>query len=120
MERLTKVEEDIMNLIWDRSETTVSQMIKDMSEPKPPHSTISSIVRILERKGFLDHKAYGRTFEYFPIISKEVYSKFSLNKIVKNYFKGSFKDLVSSLAEDDDINLKDMQEILDKLKNDKS
>ena len=120
MIRLTKVEEEVMNMFWLRGNATVSQLINEMDDPKPPHSTISSIVRILEKKGYLDHKAYGRTFEYFAIIPKEVYSKFSLKRIVNNYFKGSYKELVSFLVDDEDINLRDMQEILDKLKNDKS
>ncbi len=120
MERLTKVEEDIMYMFWDYGASTVSGLIKEMPDPKPPHSTISSIVRILEKKGFLNHKAYGRTYEYYNIIAKEEYSKFSIKKLVNNYFKGSYKELVSFLAKDEDINLKDMQDILDKLKNDKS
>lgn len=120
MERLTKVEEDIMNLFWENGPSTVSQLIAGMDDPKPPHSTISSIVRILEKKGFLDHKSYGRTYEYFSIIEQKSYSKYSIKKIVNNYFKGSFKELVSYLAHDEDIDLKDMQEILDKLKNDQS
>ena len=69
MKRLTKAEEEIMQLIWDHGPTTVSGLIERMGTPKPPHSSISSIVRILEKKEFVDHKAYGRTYEYFPIIA---------------------------------------------------
>jgi len=83
MKRLTKAEEEIMQMFWDYGPNTVSALIARMNPPKPPHSSISSIVRILEKKEFVDHKAYGRTYEYFPIIEKESYSKFSLKRLVR-------------------------------------
>ena len=97
MKRLTKAEEEIMQIIWRLERCTVSDILKDIGDPKPPHSSISSIVRILEKKEFVDHKAYGRTYEYFPIVSKDDYSKFTLTKIVNNYFEGSMNNLVSCL-----------------------
>ncbi len=116
MQKLTKVEEEVMQLIWEESEpVTVSQLISKMSEPHPPHSTISSIVRILEGKGFVDHKTYGRTHAYFSIIEKKVYTKFSLKKLVGNYFQGSANELVSFLIKENDISLKDLSELINKL-----
>ena len=76
------------------------------------NSTISSFVRILEKKGFVDHKAYGRTFEYFPLISKEEYSKVTINSLVKNYFGDSINELVSFLVKEKDISLKEITEIM--------
>ena len=111
MKRLTKAEEEIMQLIWDHGPTTVSGLIDHMGTPKPPHSSISSIVRILEKKEFVDHKAYGRTYEYFPIINKSAYSKFSLKRLVSNYFEGSMNELVSFLVKEDDISLHDLKEL---------
>ena len=82
--KLTRAEEDIMQIIWQLGPCTVSQirdfMEQNLGQPKPPHSSISTIVRILEEKGILDHKAYGRTYEYFPKISKGDYSRDSLQK----------------------------------------
>lgn len=115
MKKLTKAEEEVMQLIWAQGPTTVSQLIKRMDLPHPPHSTISSIFRILEKNGFLDHKAYGRTYEYFPIISKKEYSKFSISKLVKNYFSGSLNDMVSFLVEEDNLTIKDLAELTQKL-----
>jgi len=115
MKRLTKAEEEIMQLIWDHGPSTVSGMIEHMGPPKPPHSSISSIVRILEKKGFVDHKAYGRTYEYFPIVQKSEYSKFSLKKLVSQYFEGSMNELVSFLVKEDDISLNDLKELTKKL-----
>jgi len=118
-QKLTKAEEDIMKLLWAQTEPcTVSQLIQQMPEPHPPHSTISSIVRILEKKGFADHKTYGRTHVYFPIVEKKAYTKFSISKLVGNYFQGSMNELVSFLVEENDLSVKDLGEIIQKLESD--
>lgn len=117
MKRLTKAEEEIMHMVWEAGPCTVSQIISQMSEPHPPHSTISSIFRILEKKGFLDHKTYGRTYEYFPIIEKKDYTKFSLKSLVSNYFEGSLNNMVSFLVEENDLSLKELTEVIKKLDN---
>jgi len=119
VQKLTKAEEEIMQIIWELGPCTVSDVrnyIKDeMGQKKPPHSTISTIIRILEKKEFLDHKAYGRTYEYRPIITKEDYSKFSLNNLVKDYFDGSLNQLVSFLVEENDLSLTELNDLLDRL-----
>ncbi len=113
---LTKAEEDIMQLIWMLDRCTVSNILDELPTPRPPHSSISSIVRILERKGFVDHKAYGRTYEYFPIITKEAYSKRSLLSLLKDYFDGSTPQLVSYLVEEDQTSIEELQELIKQLK----
>lgn len=113
MEKLTKAEEEIMQMFWDEGPSTVSQLITKMKEPKPPHSTISSIARILEKKGFLFHKTYGRTYEYYPAVEKKDYSRFSIKKLVKNYFDGSMNEMVSFLVKENDLSLKELSELLD-------
>ncbi len=115
MQKLTKVEEEIMYHIWALERCTVSDIIKELGSPKPPHSTISSIVRILEKKKFVAHKAYGRTHEYFPIIAKKEYSKSSLQNLVKNYFDGSVNKMVSFLVEEKDLNLKELGALIEQL-----
>ena len=116
MKSLTKAEEEIMKYIWQLGRCTVSNIIDEMGTPKPPHSSISSIVRILERKGFIDHKAYGRTYEYFPLISKEDYSTRSLLSLLKEYFDGSTPQLVSFLVEQEETSVEELQELIKKLK----
>ena len=111
MDKLTKAEEEVMHQFWSYGPSTVSQLIERLPDPKPPHSTISTFVRILEKKSFLDHKAYGRTFEYFPLVTKESYSKQSISTLVKNYFGGSMKELVSFIAKEENISLKELGEI---------
>ena len=115
MKRLTKAEEEIMQLFWDHGPSTVSGLIEHMGTPKPPHSSISSIVRILEKKEFVDHKAYGRTYEYFPIVDKADYSRFSLKKLVSQYFEGSMNELVSFMVKEDDLSLNDLKQLTKKL-----
>src|SRR5688572_6495064 len=116
VQSLTKAEEEIMQYIWQLGKCTVSNIIELLPEPKPPHSSISSIVRILERKGFVDHKAYGRTYEYFPLISKSDYSKRSLLALLSQYFDGSTPQLVSYLVEEEATSIEELQDLIKKLK----
>ena len=113
---LTRAEEEIMQYIWQLGRCTVSNIIDDLKDPKPPHSSISSIVRILERKGFVDHKSYGRTYEYFPLISKEDYSKGSVLSLIREYFDGSTPQLVSFLVAKEETSIEELQELIKELK----
>ncbi len=119
MQRLTKAEEEIMQIIWKLGPCTVSDIrsyiSQQLDQARPPHSTISTIVRILEKKAFLDHKAYGRTYEYRPIITKDEYSRFSLKKLVGDYFGGSMHKLVSFMVKKDDLSIAELNELLEKL-----
>ncbi len=115
MQTLTKTEEEIMQYIWSIGRCTVSEILNQMGEPTPPHSTVSSVVRILEKKGFLDHKAYGKTYEYFPIIEKNDYARKTVVDIVRNYFNGSASHLVSHLVKDEKIEEAELRKLLDDL-----
>ncbi len=119
MQKLTKAEEEIMQIIWTLGPCLVAH-IRDyiheqMGQPKPPHSTVSTLVRSLEDKGFVGHKAYGRTHEYFPTVEKEDYSKLRLNTLVSNYFDGSMKRLVSFIVKENDLSLNELTELMNKL-----
>ena len=120
-QKLTRAEEEVMQLLWDEVEPcTVSQLIDGMNvSPKPPHSTISTIIRTLERKGFVDHKTYGRTHAYFPVIAKKDYTKFSLRKLVSNYFEGSTHELVSFLVKENDLSINELSKLIEKLESNK-
>jgi predicted transcriptional regulator len=117
MKELTKAEDQVMQILWVLEKGFVKDIVEQMPEPKPAYNTISTIVRILETKGFIDHKAYGKTHEYFPIISKEKYTKFYLNNLIKGYFNGSFNNLVSFFAKENKLSAKEMQKLIDELKN---
>ncbi len=117
--KLTRAEEELMQIIWDLGPCTVSQIRDVIAEKsngkKPPHSTISTIVRILDEKGYLTHKAYGRTYEYRPIISRKEYSKTSLKKLVNDYFNGSMDTLVSFMVKEDDLNISELSDLVERL-----
>lgn len=111
MEKLTKKEEEIMYIIWKLKKVLVHDIIEELPEPKPPYSTVSSVVRILDKKGFLTHKAYGKTHEYYPAISKAKYLKGSFKSLIDRYFEGSYKQMVSFLVEEDNLNEEEAEEI---------
>ena len=111
MEILTKSEERIMQILWKLKKAFVKDVIEKIPEPKPPYNTISSIVRILEKKGFLAYKAYGKTYEYFPKISKLDYKKFSFKSFMKNYFDNSYESVVSFMVEENEMSDKEVAEI---------
>ena len=115
LDPLTKTEEEIMQHIWDLKRCTVSDILEKLGRPTPPHSTISSIVRILERKGYVDHKAYGRTYEYFPLVSKEGIVKKRLSGLLAQYFDGSPRALVNFLVREQDLDAADLKKLLDQL-----
>lgn len=120
MKKLTKAEEEIMQIIWEITPCTVADirnyMEQELGMKKPPHSTVSTMVRILDdKKGFLKHTAYGRTFVYEPAVSKEEYSRQSVQKLVRDYFGGSMNRLVSFLVKEEDLSLNELNELVDHL-----
>jgi BlaI family transcriptional regulator, penicillinase repressor len=115
MQKLTKAEEEIMQWLWQLERATVSDILDNIGEPRPPHSTVSSFIRILEKKEFVGHKAYGKTYEYFPLITKEEYSKLNISDLVRDYFDGSVNNLVSFLVKKEQIDVDELQKMIDKM-----
>lgn len=117
--KLTRAEEEIMQIIWELGRCTVSDirnyMEEQMQVKKPPHSTVSTLVRSIEKKKFVDYKAYGRTHEYFPIVTKKEYSKFNLKNLVNDYFDGSMNSLVSFMMKEKDLKASELGDLLDQL-----
>lgn len=120
IQTLTKAEEEVMQVIWRLERCLVRDIIETLGDPEIPHSTISSVVRILEKKGFVAHKAYGKTHEYYPLVTKEEYADSGVQSLVEKYFGGSPKKLVSYLVQTKDINLKELNEMLKTLDNTKN
>ena len=116
--QLTKAEEQLMQVLWVLEEASVKEIIEKLPNPKPAYNTVSTIIRILETKNFVSHKAKGRGHIYFPIIKKTDYSNQTLNKIVDGYFGGSFKNMVSFFVKKNDVDINDLETILDAI-NDK-
>jgi len=122
MEKLTPKEEEIMQIIWNLDRCFVKDIIEKMNEPKPAYTTVSSIVRILEGKGFVGHTAYGNTHQYHPVVPKEDYRKSTFKNFVQNYFDNSFKNVVSFLVEEKKLSkeeLEDLSRILKEIKKEK-
>lgn len=110
--QLTKAEEQIMQILWDLKEASVKEIIDELPKPKPAYNTVSTIVRILETKEFVDHKSVGRGFVYFPIVEKSSYSNQSLQKLVNGYFGGSFENMVSFFVKKNNVDVAELEDIL--------
>ncbi|MEE1946063.1 BlaI/MecI/CopY family transcriptional regulator [Pedobacter sp. KR3-3] len=112
MEELTKTEERIMQVLWKLEKAFVKDIIEELDEePKPPYNTISSIVRLLEKKGYVNYKAYGKTYEYFPAISKEDYTKTTFSKMFSGYFDNSPASLLSFMVKEEKLSEADIEEL---------
>jgi len=112
MKELTKAEEQIMQILWEIEKGFVKDILKHFPEPRPAYNTVSTIIRILQDKGFVSHRAYGRTHEYYPLVSKEEYTKSQMSSLVKDYFSNSFEKMVSFFAREKKISLKEMEDII--------
>jgi len=119
MKQLTKAEEEIMQALWQLKKANVKSVIEILPEPKPAYNTVSTIVRILESKGFVDYEKEGKGHTYFPIVAKEVYSNQSINKLLDNYFQGSFKSMVSFFVKKNDVDINDIESLLNEINKEK-
>ena len=113
MKELTKAEEQIMHILWDMEKGFVKDLLEKFPEPKPAYNTVSTICRILETKGFLGYKPYGKSHQYYPIVSREVYTKQYLNNIVDNYFENSLEQLVSFFSKENKVDIKEADKIIE-------
>lgn len=111
MKELTKAEEQIMQELWKLEKAYVKDIIEKLPAPKPAYNTVSTVVRILERKGFVDHEPCGKSYLYFPVIAKDQYKKAFLKYFVKDYFSNSFQNMVSFFANNKEISLNELEEI---------
>ncbi len=109
---LTKAEERIMQILWDIKRGFIKDIQDEFPEPKPPYNTVSTIVRVLVKKEVISFKKYGNTYQYFPLISKEEYSKTQMNRLVNNYFNNSFKKVVNFFSENKNIDIDEVDEVL--------
>jgi predicted transcriptional regulator len=113
---LTRAEEEVMQILWQIKKGFVKNMVERFPDPKPAYNTVSTIVRILENKGFIGHTAYGKTHEYFPLVGKDEYRKQYLNSMLHNYFGGSFRQLASFFAKNEKPDVRELEEIMRMMK----
>ncbi len=109
---LTKAEEEIMQQLWILGEAFVKEVLDELPEPKPAYNTVSTIIRILETKGFVGHESFGKSHRYYPLIDKEAYKDFATGKLISSYFDNSAKSMLSFFLEKEKLDIKEMDEIL--------
>ena len=111
MKELTKAEEQVMQYVWKLKKAFLKDIVEEFPEPRPAYTTISTVIRVLVKKEFLGYNTYGKTHEYFPLVSKEVYFKQHFKKVVRNFFSGSVSNFTSFFTDDDDLNLTELEEM---------
>jgi len=120
MKSLTQAEEEIMQVLWRLKKAFVKDIVEEYNNPKPAYNTVSTLIRIMEKKGFVGFEAFGKSHRYYPLIEKEDYSKKYLGRFVDKYFSGSYKDLISFFTKENAMSIHDLERLLDELKKDQS
>src|SRR5450830_1756450 len=114
--QLTRSEEQVMQILWGLGEGLVKDILDKFDDPKPARNTVSTVVRILEKKGFVGHKDYGKVFVYYPLVQKKEYSGKQLIGLMHNYFNNSFPAMASFFAKENDLSIKDLEQLLEETK----
>ena len=114
--QLTRAEEQIMQILWDRKEGLVKDIRDSFDDPKPARNTVSTVLRVLEKKGYVGHKAYGNVHLYHPLVSKNEYSRSQLFTLMESYFNNSFPAMASFFAREKDLSMKELEELLEDTK----
>ncbi|MDX9881816.1 MAG: BlaI/MecI/CopY family transcriptional regulator [Prolixibacteraceae bacterium] len=109
---LTRSEEQVMQILWELERAFVKDIVEQIPDPKPAYNTVSTIVRILEKKGFVGYEAFGKTHRYFPLMSKKEYTRLYMKNFMKNYFSNSFKEMVSFFAKEDKMSISELEELM--------
>jgi predicted transcriptional regulator len=117
MQRLTNKEEEIMQILWKLEKAFVKDVLAEIKTDKPHYNTLSTIIRNLEEKGYVSYTAYGKTHQYYPIVSKEDYRKKFFNNAIENYFNSSYKNVVSFFAKEEKISVDDLKDIIKLIEN---
>ena len=115
MKKLTNKEKEIMDLYWQHGPMFVKELLEYYDEPRPHFNTLSTMVRILEREGFLDHKQFGNSYQYFPTLTEKEYGKSTIAGVIKNYFNDSYLSAVSSFVKEEKISLEELKDLIDQI-----
>ncbi len=112
MKQLTKAEEQVMQILWDLDEGVIKEVVEGFEEPRPAYTTVATVLKLLEKKGFVDHKTVGNVHVYFPLVSKREYTRYQFSTLLKDYFSGSFPKLATFFAHENNLTMKDLEEML--------
>jgi len=116
MKELTKAEEEIMHVLWKLETAFVKDIIDQLPIPKPAYNTVSTIVRILQQKGFVAHEIHGKSHKYHPLISKTEYTKSYMKGFVTRYFSGSYSQMISFFTQEENLSLQDLEQLIKEIK----
>ena len=114
MKTLTKAEEQVMQILWDLKEGVVKNVVEGFSDPRPAYTTVATVLKVLEKKGFAKHKKIGNTHLFFPAVSKKEYTRFQFSSLLKNYFNGSFPKMATFFAKENNLSIDELEEIIKK------
>lgn len=115
MEKLTAKEDEIMTFFWDKGAMYVKDLIDLYPDPKPHFNTISTMVRALEAKGFLSHKKFGYTYQYYPVVTPEEFGEGKITGVINKYFENSYLDVVSTFVKNDKIQLEELKKLIEEI-----
>ena len=112
MKKLTNAEEEVMQILWELGRGFVKDVIDKMPDPRPPYNTVSTVIRVLEKKEFIGHRQYGNTYEYFPVVTREEYARQHFNGFLAGYFNNSFPKMAAFFARENNLTMKELEEIM--------
>jgi len=116
MQELTKAEEQVMHVLWDLEKAFVKEIVAKFPDHKPAYNTVSTIIRILEKKKVVGHESFGRTHRYFPLVSRDMYANQTADHLLNNYFKGSAESLLSFFVKEKNISVEELEAIMKHIK----
>jgi predicted transcriptional regulator len=111
MKEITKAQEEILRVLWEIQEGVVTDVIDKLPDPKPAYNTVATVIKVLEKKGYVSHKVYGKTFVYFPVVTKEEYAQYTFSNSYMQLFNGSLNQVVSYFVKEDKVSLKELEEL---------
>jgi len=112
MKKLTHAEEEVMQILWNLEKGFVKDVIDRMPEPKPAYNTVSTVIRVLEKKEFISHRQYGNTHEYYPVVQRDEYAKVHFNGYLANYFNNSFPKMAAFFARENNLSMLELEEVM--------
>lgn len=117
MERLTAQEEDIMLYIWRLGPCFIRDILNEMPEPRPPYTSVASVIRNLEKKKYVTPKKFGTITRFSPKVKEADYKRTFMSNVVENYFTGSYKEMVSFFVHNRKLSKSDLQDLMDQIEN---
>jgi len=115
MKEITKAQEDLLKALWEIKAGAISNILDSLEEPKPAYNTVATVIKVLEKKGYVSHKTYGKTHVYFAVVSKKDYAQHLLKNTFKGLFNGSLNLMVSSFVKSRDVSLHELEELKEML-----